>query len=120
MLLSRPQPAGPPRITSVRDHAEGHTDRLTPGGMFTITGHGLGTFREVPDEVGVFVSCASGFVIERVARYVEWRDDEIRGYWPTGVGGPFWLFVETQHEGLVHSVVHFRLISQGRLAVGRG
>ncbi len=100
----------------MRDHSEGQTDRLTPGGMFTISGHGFGTFPEVPEEVGVFVSCASGFVIVRVERYVHWRDDEIRGYWPAKVGGPFWLFVETHDEnGVAHSVVHFRLISQGQL-----
>lgn len=101
-----------PKIDSVLNHTDGHTDRLTPGGLFTITGHGFGHFPEVPFDIGVYINSASDNGLIRVHRYVHWRDDEICGYWPTGLFGPFWLFLETfSEEGAVHSAVHKRPLS---------
>jgi hypothetical protein len=97
----------------VEDHTDGLNDRLTPGGMFTIKGRGLGTFADVPLSVGVYVTCTSTNSLVRVNRYVRWLDNEIRGYWPTGLEGPFWLFVETHSaNGWALSAVHTRPLSQ--------
>ena len=95
-----------PVIHSVIDLATGRHDCCTPGGAFILRGAGFGSATEPSLDTGVYIH-GSGSVLHRISRYDSWHDKEIKGFWPSAVGGPVWLFVETiSPEYRTQSAVH--------------
>lgn len=96
-----------PVITSVADRASGLADCCTPGDLFVVKGRGFGRWKDVPQDMGVYVHCTHELHLHRIDEYELWDDEEIRARWPRWLVGSFRLFVETRANcDTIVSAVH--------------